>query len=58
MPGTYAAGQPSLDVRYASDLPGSPSNPYNFLQDWGRSTLATRLRFQLVGSVAAARAAE
>jgi len=37
----------------AHDLPGSPSNPYNFLQDWGRSTLDRKHRFQLVGSVLA-----
>jgi hypothetical protein len=43
----------NYSLNYASDLPGSPSNPYNFLQDWGRSSLDTRHRFQLVGSVAA-----
>jgi len=43
----------NYSLNYASDLPGSPSNPYNFLQDWGRSTLDTRHRFQLVGSVMA-----
>ena len=37
----------------AHDLPGSPSNPYNFLQDWGRSTLDRKHRFQLIGSVLA-----
>jgi hypothetical protein len=41
----------NYSLNYANDLPGSPSNPYDFLQDWGRSTLATRHRFQLVGSV-------
>jgi len=37
----------------ASDLPGSPTNPYNFMQDWGRSSLDRKHRFQLIGSVAA-----
>jgi hypothetical protein len=46
----------NYSLNYANDLPGSPSNPYNFLQDWGRSTLATRHRFQLVGSVMAPKA--
>jgi hypothetical protein len=46
----------NYSLNYASDLPGSPSNPYNFLQDWGRSTLDTRHRFQLVGSVMAPKA--
>ncbi len=43
----------NYSLNYANDLPGSPSNPFNFLQDWGRSTLDTRHRFQLVGSVMA-----
>jgi 4-hydroxy-3-polyprenylbenzoate decarboxylase len=30
---------PVDDLDDASDLPGTPSNPYNFLQDWGRSSL-------------------
>jgi hypothetical protein len=46
----------NYSLNYANDLPGSPSNPYNFLQDWGRSTLDTRHRFQLVGSVMAPKA--
>ncbi len=37
----------------ASDLPGTPSNPYDFLQDWGRSSLERKHRFQLIGSVLA-----
>jgi len=37
----------------ASDLPGTPSNPYNFLQDYGRSSLERKHRFQLIGSVLA-----
>jgi hypothetical protein len=40
-------------LNWAHDLPGTPSNPYDFAQDWGRSLLDRRHRFQLVGSVAA-----
>ncbi len=43
----------NYSLNYAKDLPGTPSNPYNFAQDWGRSALDRRHRFQLVGSVAA-----
>jgi hypothetical protein len=38
-------------LNFAHDLPGQPSNPYNFAQDWGRSQLDRRHRFQLAGSV-------
>jgi hypothetical protein len=44
--GNYSLG-------YANDLPGSPSNPYNFAQDWGRSSFDRRHNFQLIGSVTA-----
>ncbi len=37
----------------SKDLPGSPTNPYNFWQDYGRSSLERRHRFQLIGSVLA-----
>jgi hypothetical protein len=37
----------------SNDLPGTPTDPYNFAQDWGRSSLERRHRFQLVGSVVA-----
>src|SRR5581483_6349388 len=43
----------NYSLNFANDLPGTPSNPYNFAQDWGRSALDRRHRFQLVGSVAA-----
>jgi hypothetical protein len=43
----------NYSLNYANDLPGTPSNPYDFLQDWGRSSLDRRHRFQLVGSIAA-----
>ncbi len=35
------------------DLPGTPTDPYDFALDWGRSSLERRHRFQLVGSVIA-----
>src|SRR5262249_22933694 len=37
----------------SNDLPTSPSDPYDFMADWGRSSLERRHRFQLVGSVVA-----
>jgi hypothetical protein len=40
-------------LNYASDLPGTPTNPYDFGLDWGRSALDRRHRFQLVGSIVA-----
>lgn len=38
---------------YAKDLPGSPSDPYNFALDYGRSSSDQRHQFQLFGSVVA-----
>ena len=35
----------------ANDLPATPTNPYNFAQDWGRSSLDRRSNFILIGSV-------
>jgi len=35
----------------ANDLPGTPSNPYNFAQDWGRSSLDRHHNFTTFGSV-------
>ncbi|HEY1339683.1 MAG TPA: carboxypeptidase regulatory-like domain-containing protein [Bryobacteraceae bacterium] len=40
-------------LNYAHDLPGTPTDPYDFALDWGRSSLDRRHRFQLVGSWAA-----
>jgi hypothetical protein len=37
---------------YANDLPGTPTDPYDFAQDYGRSNLDRRNNFMLVGSVA------
>ncbi len=36
----------------AKDLPGSPTNPYNFQQDWGRSSLDRKNNFTLIGNIA------
>ncbi|MDR3700449.1 MAG: carboxypeptidase regulatory-like domain-containing protein [Candidatus Sulfopaludibacter sp.] len=44
--GNYSLG-------YANDIPGSPTNPYNFSQDWGRSNFDRRHNFQLIGNVIA-----
>ncbi|HEY7392846.1 MAG TPA: carboxypeptidase regulatory-like domain-containing protein [Bryobacteraceae bacterium] len=47
--GSYSLTKMMSDV----DNGGSPSDPYDFRLDYGRSTLERRHRFQLVGSVAA-----
>ena len=43
----------NYQFNHSHDLPGTPTNPYNFFQDWGRSSMERRNRFQLVGSVVA-----
>jgi Carboxypeptidase regulatory-like domain/TonB dependent receptor len=43
----------NYQFNHSKDLPGTPSDPYNFAEDWGRSSLERRHRFQLVGSVLA-----
>jgi hypothetical protein len=43
----------NYQFNHSMDLPGTPTDPYNFAQDWGRSSLERRHRFQLVGSVVA-----
>jgi len=35
----------------ANDLPSSPTDPYNFAQDWGRSNLDRHHNFTLFGSI-------
>ncbi len=44
--GNYSLG-------YAKDLPGTPTDPYNFAQDWGRSNFDRRHNFQLIGNITA-----
>src|SRR5438552_1493724 len=43
----------NYQFNHTMDLPGTPTDPYNFAQDWARSSLERRHRFQLVGSVVA-----
>jgi hypothetical protein len=38
---------------YAKDLGSTPSDPYNFAMDWGRSNFDRRQNFQLVGNIVA-----
>ncbi|MBZ5623690.1 MAG: carboxypeptidase regulatory-like domain-containing protein [Acidobacteriia bacterium] len=35
----------------ANDLPSTPSNPYDFVQDWGRSNLDRHNNFTMIGNV-------
>jgi hypothetical protein len=43
----------NYSLTYAKDLPGSPSDPYNFALDYGRSANDQRHQFQLFGSIIA-----
>jgi hypothetical protein len=43
----------NYQLTYANDLPSTPTNPYDFMQDYGRSTLDRRNNFQLFGSIQA-----
>jgi hypothetical protein len=43
----------NYSLAYAKDLPSSPTDPYNFGLDWGRSSFDRRHNFQLVGNVTA-----
>ena len=43
----------NYSLAYAKDLPSSPTDPYNYGLDWGRSNFDRRHNFQLVGSVTA-----
>ncbi len=43
----------TYQLTYANDLPSTPTNPYDFMQDYGRSTLDRRNNFQLFGSIQA-----
>jgi len=44
--GNYSLG-------YAKDIPSSPTDPYNFAADWGRSNFDRRHNFQLIGNIVA-----
>lgn len=43
----------NYQLTYANDLPSIPTNPYDFMQDYGRSNLDRRHNFQLFGSILA-----
>ncbi len=43
----------NYQLTYAKDLPGTPTDPYDFMLDYGRSNLDRRHNFQLFGSVTA-----
>jgi hypothetical protein len=45
--------QGNYQYQRANDLPSSPTNPYNFAQDWGRSSLDRHHNFTLFGSIQA-----
>jgi hypothetical protein len=38
-------------VSYANDLPGTPTDPYDFMLDYGRSTFDRRHNIQIQGSI-------
>ncbi len=41
----------NYSLSYAKDLPGSPTNPYDFALDYGRSSMDRRHNFMMTGSV-------
>ncbi len=43
----------NYQLTYANDLPSTPSDPYDFMLDYGRSLLDRRHNFQLFGSIVA-----
>ena len=43
----------NYQLNYATDLPSSPSDPYDFRLDWGRSTLDRRHNFIVLGNIVA-----
>jgi hypothetical protein len=43
----------NYQLTFAKDLPSTPTNPYDFMQDYGRSALDRRNNFQLFGSIVA-----
>lgn len=43
----------NYQLTYAKDLPGTPTDPYDFMLDYGRSNLDRRHNFQLFGSITA-----
>jgi hypothetical protein len=45
--------QGNYQYTHANDLPGTPTNPYNFQQDWGTSNLNRRSNLIVIGSIQA-----
>ena len=43
----------NYQLQYAKDLPGTPTDPYNFNLDYGRSSLDTRNNLSLFGNITA-----
>ena len=43
----------NYQLQYAKDLPGSPTDPYNFNLDYGRSSLDTRNNLSMFGNITA-----
>ncbi len=43
----------NYQLQYAKDLPGSPTDPYNFNLDYGRSSLDTRNNLSIFGNITA-----
>jgi hypothetical protein len=43
--------QGNYQYTHANDLPGTPTNPYNFMQDWGTSSLNRRSNLLVIGSI-------
>jgi hypothetical protein len=43
--------QGNYQYTHANDLPGTPTNPYNFMQDWGTSNLNRRSNLTILGTI-------
>jgi Carboxypeptidase regulatory-like domain len=43
----------NYQLQYAKDLPGTPTDPYDFMLDYGRSSLDRRNNFSLFGNIVA-----
>jgi len=43
--------QGNYQYTHANDLPGTPTNPYNFAQDWGTSNLNRRSNLTIIGTI-------
>src|SRR5262249_19080510 len=43
----------NFSTPFAKDLPSTPTDPYNFSLDWGRSSFERRYNFMLMGNITA-----